>query len=97
MELRDLGTKVLKLPQFVIDRALYNHRTDINEAAHVVVSRWCQNQENQQDAFDILQAELQKKTKQAAVVKSSETAADVLKPSETVAAMHVPQMSEECK
>ena len=97
MELRDLGTKVLKLPQFVIDTALYNHRTDINEAAHVVVSTWCQQLENQQEAYDILQAELQKKIQQAAVVKSSETAADDLKASETVAGMHVPQMSEECK
>ena len=36
-ELRDLGTKALKVPEHIINTALYNHRTSINDAAHDVL------------------------------------------------------------
>ena len=77
MQLRDLGIKVLKLPKHVIDTALYNHRTDIREAAQDVVSTWRKQQQNQQDVFNILHAELEKRIQQVDVLKTTETAARI--------------------
>ena len=59
-ELRDLGTKVLKVPEHIIDTALYNHRTSINDAAHDVLCTWLKDQPAKLEAYMNLQAGLKR-------------------------------------
>ena len=56
-ELRNLGTKALKVPEYIIDTALYNHRTSIQDAAHDVLSTWRKQYQSSQEAYlDLLAA-----------------------------------------
>ena len=50
-ELRDLGTRALKVPEYITNAALYNHRTCIQDAAHEVLSTWRKQQVNDQEAY----------------------------------------------
>ena len=57
-ELVNLGVKVLKLPKFVIDTAVYNKK-EIQDAAYEVLGTWLKKQNNREEAFSLLQTELQ--------------------------------------
>ena len=57
---RDLGTKALKVPEHIINTALYNHRTSINDAAHDVLCTWLKDQPARQEAYMDLQAGLKR-------------------------------------
>ena len=59
-ELKDLGIKALKLPKYIIQAALYNHRTSIQDAAHSVLSTWLKDQPSRKDAYRNLITGLQK-------------------------------------
>ena len=54
-DLVEVGVKSLKLPDFIIKSALYNHK-DINSAAHDVFRSWRQKQNNDQEAYITLKA-----------------------------------------
>ena len=47
----DLGIKALKLPDFKIKSALFDHQNSIQAASHKVISFWSQQQPNRQDAY----------------------------------------------
>ena len=47
----DLGIKALKLPDFKIQSALYDHKDSIMAATHEVIRAWLQQQSNKQDAY----------------------------------------------
>ena len=49
-DLVEVGVKSLKLPDFIIQSALHNHK-DINSAAHDVFRSWRQKQNNDQEAY----------------------------------------------
>ena len=53
-----LGVDVLKLPDFKIKSALYDHRDSINSAAYEVLSSWRVQYENPQEARNILLSSL---------------------------------------
>ena len=53
-DLEDLGITGLKLPEFMIKAALYDHSNSIQAAAHKVISSWVQQQSNRQDAYSAL-------------------------------------------
>ena len=57
-ELMKLGVDVLKLPDFKIKSAFYDHRDSINSAAHEVLSEWRVRQENRYKAYNILMTSL---------------------------------------
>ena len=50
----DLGVMVLKIPENRIKAALTNHRSSIHDAAHDVLSKWGQQYEREQDAYNTL-------------------------------------------
>ena len=50
-ELRNLGTKALKVPEHIIDTALYDNRTSIQDAAHDVLSTWRKQYQSSQGAY----------------------------------------------
>ena len=55
----DLGIKVLKLPKFVIETALYdNHK--IQPSTHEILSRWLKKQNSRREAYINLHAGLKK-------------------------------------
>ena len=53
-----LGVDVLKLPDFKIKSALYDHRDSINSAAHEVLSKWRVQQENPYKSYNTLMSSL---------------------------------------
>ena len=53
-DLRDFGIKVLKMPEHVINTALYNHCTNNQSAAHIVLSAWRKQQTNEHEAYSNL-------------------------------------------
>ena len=55
----DLGIKVLKHPDFVIQRALYSNK-EILLAAHELLRRWAAKQYNRREAYINLHAGLRK-------------------------------------
>ena len=58
-ELEELGIKTLKLPEFIIKSALYNHSRSIQSAAHNVLSTWLKQQQgDRQMAYTTLHTEL---------------------------------------
>ena len=59
-DLRIFGTNGLRVPEHVIDTALYNYRTCIQDAAHSVLSMWLKQQPNRQEAYMNLQAGLKR-------------------------------------
>ena len=58
-QLQELGLKVLKLEQHVIDAALYNEQ-QIQDAAHSVLKTWRDTHEHSQDAYRALYTGLAK-------------------------------------
>ena len=54
-----LGVKVLKLPDYKIKSALYNHSDSINSAAYEVLSKWRVQYENRYEAYNILMSSLE--------------------------------------
>ena len=50
-DLRELGTNALGVPEHIIDTALYNHRTCIQDAAHDVLSTWRKQYQSSQEAY----------------------------------------------
>ena len=60
-ELEELGIKALKLPEFIIKSALYNHSQSIQSAAHDVLSTWLKQQQgDRHTAYTTLRTALQK-------------------------------------
>ena len=53
-ELTDLGIKVLKLPDFRIRAALYDHKKSIQAATQDVIHSWLLQQSNRQEAYTAL-------------------------------------------
>ena len=53
-DLEDLGITGLKLPEFMIKAALYDHSNSIQAATHKVISSWVQQQSNRQKAYIVL-------------------------------------------
>ena len=43
--------KALKLPDYIVKTALYNHRTSVNEAAYDLLSTWMKQHENREVAY----------------------------------------------
>ena len=58
LELVDLGTNVLKLPEHVINASLYDHNNSIQEAAYQLLSMWLRGQTNRQQAYTNLYSAL---------------------------------------
>ena len=58
LELVDLGIKVLKLPEYVINAALYDHNNSIQEAAYQLLSMWLRGQTNRQQSYTYLYSAL---------------------------------------
>ena len=52
--------KGLKLPDYIVKTALYNHRTSINEAAYYGLSTWMKQQENREVAYTRILAGLKR-------------------------------------
>ncbi len=59
MELRELGLKVLKIPDFEISAAITDNPMAIQEAAYSIVSTWRRRQGTGQEAYIALLAGLQ--------------------------------------
>ena len=59
-QLRLLGINTLGLKSAVVETALYDHRTSIQEATYKVVSTWRNQQENSSEAFSKLITSLQR-------------------------------------
>ena len=57
-ELIKLGVDVLKLPDFKIKSALYDHRDSINSAAYAVLSEWRVQHQNRYQAYNTLMSSL---------------------------------------
>ena len=55
----DLGIKVLKLPNFKIQSALFDHKNSIHSASYEVIGYWSQQQLNPEDAYITLRTRLQ--------------------------------------
>ena len=49
-KLQHLGLKILKIPEYNVDSALYNER-EIHDAVHKVLKVWYQSQNNRQEAY----------------------------------------------
>ena len=58
LELVDLGIKVLKLPEYFTNAALYNFNNSIQEAAYHLLSMWFRGQTNGQQAYTNLYSAL---------------------------------------
>ena len=58
-ELLELGVKGLKLEDFIIKSALYNHK-DIQSAVYDVLSSWVKQYESRGEAFGHLQTALKR-------------------------------------
>ena len=55
----DLGIKVLKLLDFKIQSALFDHKDSIQAAAHDVIRHWSQQHLNSVDAYTALHTGLE--------------------------------------
>ena len=83
----DLGVHVLKLPEYKIQRAMYDKK-EIRSAAHMILGSWLKEQSDRHEAYNTLHRELQryKMNMLAAVLKQSvegiETQADLTSDSE---------------
>ena len=53
-QLMDLGIKGLKLPEFKIKAALYDHPNSIQTATHDILSVWLKQQPTRQEAYTTL-------------------------------------------
>ena len=53
-ELLNLGINGLRLPENIIEAALYRHPKDIQDAAHDVLREWVKRQSNRVDAYHSL-------------------------------------------
>ena len=54
-ELLELGVKGLKLKDYIIQTALYNHNRDIQSAVYDVLSSWVKQYESREEALGHLQ------------------------------------------
>ena len=56
----ELGVKGLKLEDFIIKSALFNHKQDIQSAVYDVLSSWVKQYESREEAFGHLQTALKR-------------------------------------
>ena len=59
-ELMEFGVIVLKLPDFKIKSALYDHNNSIQEVTHELLSTWMKGQTSRQEAYTNLYSDLRK-------------------------------------
>ena len=54
-ELRELGINVLKIPENIVQTAIYDHRhSSIHDASHQVLSTWQKQYQTEQEAYESL-------------------------------------------
>ena len=56
----EFGVIVLKLPDFKIKSALYDHNNSIQEVTHELLSTWMKGQTSRQEAYTNLYSDLRK-------------------------------------
>ena len=71
-ELMDLGVNALKLPDFILQAAMYDKK-EIQSAAHEILRTWLSEQTNRQEAYTTLCAALRRceKKELCALLKQS--------------------------
>ena len=59
-ELWDIGTRVLNIQEQIIDAALHNQKTSIQDAAYSLLDTWIKGQSSRQEAYVSLQSGLKR-------------------------------------